>query len=258
MLKVRVIPTLLWKDVGLVKGVSFDSWRRIGTVMPALKVYNTRDVDELILVDISASIAGRTPDCQSVEDLAADCFVPFTVGGGIRDIKTIRDLLRVGADKVTINSGAYEDPELVTKGATRFGSQCIVASIDARRSENGRYECYSHSGSRPTGRELGAWAAELESLGAGEILVTSIDRDGTLSGYDLEMIETVTAKVTIPVIASGGAGSYDDMLHAITDAGASAVAAAAMFHFTHQTPAEAKKYLAANGIHVRDYHVAPR
>ena len=254
MLKVRVIPTLLWKNVTLVKGVSFNSWRRIGTVIPAVKVYNTREVDELILLDIATTLEGRTPDYESIYEISADCFVPFTVGGGIRTVEHIRSLLRAGADKITINTAAYENPELITEAAERFGSQCIVVSIDARQIADATFECYSHSGTRPTGKELGTWARKVEALGAGEILITSIERDGTMKGYDLEMIKTVTSNVSIPVIASGGAGNYRHLLEAI-QTGASAVAAASIFHFTQQTPLEAKKYLAEHGIPVRNVNI---
>ena len=252
MLKIRLIPTLLWKNVGLVKGVSFDSWRRIGTVLPAVKVYNTREVDELILLDISATAEEREPDYESVADIAAECFVPLTVGGGVKNIDEMRRLLRAGADKIAVNSEAYDNPDLIRDGAKRYGSQCIVASIDARKSNGGYYECYSRCGTHPTGKELGAWAHELETLGAGEILITSVDRDGTMKGYDLEMIQTVTSHVSIPVIASGGAGNYQHLLDAIKTAQASAVAAASIFHFTEQTPLEAKKYLAERGVFVRN------
>ena len=251
MLKVRVIPTLLWKNFGLVKGIGFDSWRRVGPVLPAVKVYNTRDVDELVLVDITASPTGGDPDPDSVRDFADECFVPFTVGGGIRTIEHIRDLLRAGADKISVNTAAYADPKLVTAAASRYGAQCVVASIDARRSEDGTYRCFSHCGTRPTERLPREWAAELADRGAGEILITSIERDGTMQGYELPLVEQVVRAVTIPVIASGGAGNYEHMRQVIQEAGASAVAAASIFHFTEQTPAEAKKYLGAAGIPVR-------
>ncbi|MDD5085021.1 MAG: imidazole glycerol phosphate synthase cyclase subunit [Candidatus Omnitrophica bacterium] len=252
MLKVRVIPTLLWKNVGLVKGISFDSWRRVGTIMPAIKVYNTRDVDELIVVDITATNENREPDYDSVEEFSAECFVPLTVGGGIRALEHIRNLLCVGADKVSINSAAYTNPELVSQAANRFGSQCIVASIDAQRMPDGSYECFSHSGTCPAGREPSAWARELERHGAGEILITSIERDGTMQGYDIELIQRVTESVTIPVIASGGAGNYQHMFDAITKAKPSAVAAASIFHFTEQTPLGAKRFLGERNIPVRN------
>lgn len=251
MLKTRVIPTLLWKDFGLVKGVSFDSWRRVGSVLPAIKVYNTREVDELILVDILATGEGREPDYESVSEFSAECFVPLTVGGGIRTMEHITRLLRAGADKVAINTAAYEDLQLIAESADRFGSQCIVSSIDVKRHPDGRLECWSHSGTRPTGKDPVEWAATLEKQGAGEILLTSIQLDGTMTGYDLSLVSAVSASVGIPVIASGGAGSYDDMVKVVAEAGASAVAAASIFHFTEQTPLRAKQHLDSHGIPVR-------
>ena len=251
MLKVRVIPTLLWKSHGLVKGTGFDSWRRVGTILPAVKVYNVREVDEMIVVDIMATREEREPDYESVEEFSQECFVPLTVGGGIRSLEQIQKLLRVGADKVSIGTAAYHDTELVRRASDRFGSQCIVISIDARRHEDGTYECFSHSGTKPTGKEPVAWAVEMERAGAGEILLTSIDRDGMMNGYDLEMLERVSSAVTIPVIASGGAGNYQHMYEALSQGKASAVAAASIFHFTQQTPLEAKNHLASLGIPVR-------
>ena len=250
MLKVRVIPTLLWKDFGLVKGVRFDSWRRVGSVLPAIKVYNARDVDELVLVDITASAERRSPDHESVSEFADECFVPLTVGGGISSHDQIVSLLHAGADKVALNSILYEQPDLVDRAASQFGSQCVVASVDVRRAEAGELTCMSHSGKRAVGHEPVAWVRELADRGAGEILLTSIDRDGTMRGYDLELIAQVAGAVGIPVIASGGAGSYDDLIAAV-GAGATAVAAASIFHFTEQTPAGAKDAMRAAGIPVR-------
>jgi len=258
VLKVRVIPTLLWKDVGLVKGIGFDSWRRIGTLMPAVKVYNTRQVDELMLLDITATKEARPPDCDVVSEISAECFVPLTVGGGIRDLEDIKKLLRAGADKVCINSAAFELPGLISDAARHFGSQCVVVSIDARNTGNRVYECYSRCGSAPTGRKVEEWAAEVERLGAGEILITSVERDGTMQGYDLELIKKVTGHVKIPVIASGGAGNYQHMYEAITLSKASAVAAASIFQFTEQTPIGAKRFLASKGVPVRDVNVINR
>lgn len=255
MLKVRIIPTLLWKGVGLVKGVAFDSWRRVGTVMPAIKVYNTRDVDELVLLDIAATTERRPPDYDSIAEFSAECFVPLTVGGGIDNIETVTRLLRAGADKISINSAAYQHPELISETASRFGSQCVVVSVDVRRAHGG-YECFSHCGQRPTGREPAEWAEHAERLGAGEILLTSVERDGTMQGYDLDLVTRVARRVKIPVIASGGAGTYQHMFDALTTGGAAAAAAASVFHFTEQTPAEAKRFLAAKGVPVRAAIVA--
>ncbi len=250
MLKARVIPTLLWKKFGLVKGVGFDSWRRVGPVLPAIKVYNQREVDELVLVDIVAHQSDDDPDFESIEEFGQDCFVPLTVGGGITRIEQVQRLLRAGADKVSLNTAAYTNPELVTEIAKRHGVQSVVASIDVRV-QGGRWNCFSHAGRQPTDREVTTWARELEDRGAGEILITSIERDGTMQGYDLALIEAVVRAVTIPVIASGGAGNYQHMVDAVMHAGASAVAAASIFHFTEQTPAGAKAALAAEGVPVR-------
>jgi cyclase len=252
MLKVRVIPTLLCKTFGLVKGVAFDSWRRLGPVLPAVRVYNRRDVDELMLFNILAQSLEDSLDYDVIEELSAECFVPLTVGGGVRNVEQATMLLRFGADKISINSAAYDQPELVNKIAQTHGSQSVVASIDARLSDNGtQWTCFSHSGSRPTGLDPVYWAAELEKRGAGEILLTSIDRDGTMQGYDLNLVSAVSGAVSIPVIASGGAGSYLHMVQAVKQAGAAAVAASSMFQFTEQTPHEAKKYMSAAGINVR-------
>lgn len=256
MLKVRVIPTLLWKGFGLVKGAGFNSWRRVGSVMPALKVYNARDVDELVLLDITATEEARAPDSDSVSDFAEECFVPLTVGGGIYDIAQITALLRAGADKISINSAAHARPEVIDEAAGRFGAQCVVASIDARRCDDGSYAVLSHCGAQPTGRDPVSWARELEGRGAGEILLTSVERDGTMQGYDLELVEAVTSAVGIPVIASGGCGTYQHMVDVVQQAGASAVAAASIFHFTEQTPAGAKQALHSAGIPVRQNFVA--
>lgn len=256
MLKVRVIPTLLWKDYGLVKGIGFNSWRHVGPVLPAIKVYNSRDVDELVLVNITATLQGQPPDHEMIADFSDECSVPLTVGGGIASLEQIVALLHAGADKVSINSTAFSDPDLIDQAAARFGAQCVVASIDAVRHTDGHYSCCSHSGSRDTARDPIEWARELVARGAGEILLTSVDRDGTMSGYDLALIEQVAAAVAVPVIASGGAGSYEHMVVAVRDAGASAVAAASIFHFTEQTPAGAKQALHAAGIPVRRNFVA--
>jgi imidazole glycerol-phosphate synthase subunit HisF len=254
MLKVRVIPTLLWKDLGLVKGQRFDSWRRVGTVLPAIKVYNKRDVDELIVVDITASDEKRQPDWETVADFSSHCFVPLTVGGGVTSIEHIGHLLRSGADKISLNTAAFADPDLISAAARQFGAQCVVASIDVKDIGDGLKRCASHAGRVETSRDPVSWARELADRGAGEILLTSIDRDGMMEGYDLDTIAAVAAAVPVPVIASGGAGSYQHMIDAVR-AGASAVAAASMFHFTEQTPSGAKKAMDAAGIPVRRNYV---
>jgi cyclase len=244
------MPILLFKDVGLVKGIGFDSWRRIGPALQAVKVYNMREVDELVFFDIAATLDGRRPDLRQIEDLAAECFMPMTVGGGVRSIDDIRELLELGADKVAINTAAIETPELVHKGAEQFGSQCIVVCIDARRSgEN--WEVFSHCGMQATGLDPVEHALRAEALGAGEIILTSIDRDGTLQGYDVELIRRVAEAVRIPVVATGGAGNYGHMAEVLRHTRAAALAAASIFHFTEQTPREAKLYLREQGFPVR-------
>ena len=251
MLKTRVMPTLLYGTHSLVKGVAFDAWRPVGTPLPAIKVYNRREVDELVFLDITATRERRRPDFALIDDLADECFVPFTVGGGIRSVDDVRDLLQVGADKIAINTAAFTTPELIRHASESFGAQCIVASIDVLRHSDGRLEAYASSGTEPTGLGPVEHARRMESLGAGEIMLTSVDRDGTMSGYDVDLVRQISAAVSIPIIASGGAGSYEDMATVLRDGGASAVAAASMFHFTEQTPKEAKSYLREQGFSVR-------
>lgn len=251
MLKVRIMPTLLYRDFELVKGVGFDSWRIIGSAMQAVRVYNMREVDELVFLDISATKDERKPDFELIDELADNCFMPLTVGGGITTIDDVHRLLAVGADKVAINTRAVLDPGFIGIVAQRFGSQCVVVSIDVKRHADGRCEIYTHSGTRPTGLDPVAFAQEAARRGAGEILLTNIERDGAMQGYDLELIRRVSELVDLPVIASGGAGSYEDFHLALTNGKAAAVAAASMFHFTEQTPLAAKEYLRARGLRVR-------
>jgi len=234
-----------------VKGIRFDSWRRVGPVLPAIKVYTMRQVDEIILVDITATAERRDPDYISIADFTRECFVPMTIGGGIQSLEHIKMILRAGADKVSLNSAAFENPDIIRDASRTFGSQCIVASIDVRKNQNNQYECYKCSGTLPTGRDPVAWAKIMEQKGAGEILLTSIDRDGTMEGYDCNLVRSVADAVSIPVIASGGAGTYQHMVDVITRGNATAVAAASIYHFTEQTPLEAKKCLAQNNIPVR-------
>ena len=250
MLKTRIIPTLLYRDFGLVKGIGFDAKRAIGSPLQAIKVYELRDVDELVFLDVRASIEGRGPDFALIDDLADECFMPFTAGGGVRTVDDVRGLLRVGADKVSINSALIERPGLVSEAAGQFGSQCIVASIDTRTRADGVTTVWTHAGTVDTGLDPEELAQRVEQEGAGEILLTSADADGTLAGYDLHTLARVSAAVRVPVIASGGAGRPEDFVAAL-DAGASAVAAAAMFHFTEQTPLEARRHIGAAGYPIR-------
>ena len=251
MLKVRVIPTMLFKNLGLVKGVGFDSWRRTGSAMQAMKVYNLREVDEIVFVDIAATAEGRAPDLATVDELADECFVPLAAGGGVRTIEDARRLLQAGADKVVVGTAAVECPGLIAQIAERFGTQCAVVAIDVKKLPGGGYEVYTRSGKQPTGLSPLALARQVERAGAGEVILTSIDRDGTMQGYDLALISQIAKAVSIPVIASGGARNYEHMAEAVLVGGASAVAAASIFHFTEQTPLEAKKYLKGKGIAVR-------
>ncbi|MFL2687424.1 MAG: imidazole glycerol phosphate synthase subunit HisF [Alphaproteobacteria bacterium] len=250
MLKHRVIPTLLYKDTALVKGVGFDSWRIVGAAMQAVRIYNMRDVDELIFLDITATRQRRSPDMQLVQDLAKECFMPLAVGGGISSTEDVRSLLKSGADKVVVNSALMECPDLIQEAAIQFGNQSIIASIDCKLNDNMTYNVFTESGTRPTAEDPISHARNAEKLGAGEIMICNIDRDGTFNGYDLELIKAIAQEVSVPVIASGGAGEYSDFEDALK-AGASAVAAASMFHFTEQTPLEARNYLAQKGYPVR-------
>ena len=245
------MPTLLYKEIGLVKGKKFDSWRRVGSAIQSIKVYNLREVDELVFLDIAATPDCHEPDYDLIDHLADECFMPLTVGGGVRTADHIRRLLAVGADKVCINTAAVEQPEIIEEVAQQFGSQCIVTSIDACVCTAGHHQVVTHCGQMYSHLDPIEHAKNVEARGAGEILLTSIDRDGTMLGYDLELTRQVSNAVTIPVIASGGAGNYKHMLEALTKGGAAAVAAASIFHFTEQTPAEAKSFLQENGIRVR-------
>jgi imidazole glycerol-phosphate synthase subunit HisF len=250
MLKLRVIPTLLWKEHGLVKGIGFNSWRRVGTILPAIRVYDKREVDELIVVDISATVENREPDYDMVKEFSSNFFAPLTIGGGIKQVEHVQKLLQAGADKVAINSALIENPELIVNASNRFGVQCIVASIDYTV-RDGVAKCMIHSGKKATEYHPVELARKAEALGAGEILLTSIELDGTMNGYDLQIAKQIVKSVNIPVIISGGAGNYEHFRQAIVEAGASAVAAASMFHFTEQTPKDAKYYLKRHGIPVR-------
>ena len=249
--RIRVMPTLLYKEVGLVNGVGFDSWRRVGSATQSLKVYNLREVDELVFLDIAATRDGHRPDFELIDELADECFMPMTVGGGIRSLDDVRTLLHVGADKIAFNTAAVETPELITEVSRVFGAQCVVISIDYKCHLNGTREVYTRSGTHATGLDPVQLARDVERRGAGEILLCCIDRDGTMLGYDFEGVRRVSDATTLPVIASGGAGNYDHMLQVLEKGRASAVAAASIYHFTEQTPAQAKRYLHGCGIAVR-------
>jgi len=231
MNKIRVIPVLLLRDWGLEKTIQFGDPVYVGSPINAARVFNGRNVDELILLDIVATEEGRGPRLEIVSQIAEEAFLPFTVGGGIRDVDTVGELLRAGADRVAINTALVEQPDVVTATAARFGRQCVVASIDVRQQADGRYEVFTRRGRRPTGIDPVAHARHIVELGAGEIFLQSIDRDGTMRGYDIELVRRVADAVDVPVIACGGAGRVEDLGTAVRDGHADAVAAGAFFLF---------------------------
>jgi len=254
MLAKRVIPCLDVNAGRVVKGVRFLDLVDAGDPVAQAQRYDAEGADELVFLDITASSDRRAIVTQMVRAVADAVFIPFTVGGGIRTVDDMRAILLAGADKISINTAAFQQPQLIAEGALKFGSQCIVVAIDARRvpeTNPPRWEVFLHGGRTPTGKDAIAWAIEAERLGAGEILLTSMDRDGTQDGYDLELTAHVAAAVSIPVIASGGAGTLEHLYAGLTVGKASAVLAASIFHFGQYTIAEAKAYLQARGVCVR-------
>src|SRR5437868_5367557 len=251
MFKVRVIPCLDVKDGRVVKGVRFVDLRDAGDPVEAALAYDRQGADELVFLDITASHEDRHIMLDVVRRTAEGIYMPLTVGGGVRSIDDVRRLLRAGADKVSLNTAALAEPTVIREAAERFGSQCIVVAIDARREAHQRWGVYTHGGRRPAGRDAIAWAQEAAALGAGEILLTSMDRDGTKDGYDLELTRAVSEAVSVPVIASGGAGTLAHFHDALTDGCADAALAASLFHFGIHTIAETKRYLAERGVQVR-------
>jgi cyclase len=254
MLKKRVIPCLDVHDGRVVKGVRFVNLRDAGDPVEAAQAYDAQGADELVFLDISASHEGRRTTLEVVRRTAEGIYMPLTVGGGVRSLDDIRTLLRAGAEKVSLNTAALERPLLVTEAARAFGSQCIVVAIDAKREPGpgpARWGVYTHGGRRPAGRDAVAWAKEVERLGAGEILLTSMDRDGTGDGYDLELTRAVSEAVSLPVIASGGAGALEHLHAALTDGKADAALVATLFHFGQHDVGEAKAFLRERGVPVR-------
>jgi cyclase len=251
MLTARVIPCLDVKDGRVVKGINFVDLRDAGDPVEQARVYDKAGADELCFLDITASHERRDIMLDVVRQTAEECFMPLTVGGGVRSTEDIRILLAAGADKVAMNTAAVDDPELVRAGAEKFGSQCIVVAVDAKRDGQGGFQVFTHGGREAAGLDALDWVKRLAALGAGEILLTSMDRDGTRAGYDVELTRAVADALTIPVIASGGVGVLDHLVEGVRDGHASAVLAASIFHFGEHTIAEAKAHMAAAGVPVR-------
>ena len=253
----RIIPCLDVDRGRVVKGVNFVGIRDAGDPVEIARRYNEQGADEITFLDITATHEGRDTTVHTVEQMAREVFIPLTVGGGIRSIEDIRTMLNAGADKVSINTAAIHDPDLVARASARFGAQCIVVAMDVKRvadvDGNGvpRYELFTHGGRKATGIEAVAWAKKMANLGAGEILLTSMDRDGTRDGFELTITRAISDAVDIPIIASGGVGNLQHLADGILDGGADAVLAASIFHFGDYTVPEAKAFLAAQGIEVR-------
>ena len=251
MLKARIIPCLDVKDGRVVKGVQFVDLRDAGDPVEQARVYDAQGADELCFLDITASHENRDTIFDVVRRTAEQCFMPLTVGGGVRTVDDIRKLLLAGADKVSINSAAVANPEFVCEAANKFGSQCIVVAIDSRRAQ-GRSEVFTHGGRKETGIDAIDWAARMADYGAGEILLTSMDQDGTKKGFDIELTRAVADAVSVPVIASGGVGNLDHLVAGVRDGHATAVLAASIFHFGEYTIAQAKAHLKMHGVAVRE------
>ena len=253
MLKVRLIPVLLIKNGRLVKPIRFGDGgeRDVGYPTTTARIYDSQDADELIFLDIEASLHNRGFLKETLVDVSKNCFVPITAGGGVRTLEDIRELLQAGADKVAINSAAMEHPELITVAAERFGRQCVVVAIDVRKHTDGSYEVFTKRGIVASGQEMIAWAKKVVALGAGEILLTAIDKEGEMKGYDIPCIKMVSVPVTIPVIANGGAGTREDCVLALQEGGASAVAASSLFHFSDSNLSQVKSFMSNAGLPMR-------
>ena len=251
MLTKRIIPCLDVNDGRVVKGINFVELRDAGDPVEVGKAYSEAGADELVFLDITATSDARETVVDLVRKVAEQIFIPFTVGGGIRTVQDMRDVLREGADKVAVNSAAINNPDLISESAQKFGSQCVVVAIDAKRRPDGGFTVYKNGGRIDTGRDAIEWAMEAEKRGAGEILLTSMDGDGTKEGYDLELTKAISSRVSIPVIASGGAGNCEHFYEALTEGGADAALAASLFHYKELEIKEVKEYLRDKGVPVR-------
>lgn len=250
MVKKRIIPKFLVRGGRLVKAIQFfENFREAGNAVSTAKVYDSYGVDEMIFLDIDATLEDRIIDTEIIKRVSEEVFMPFTVGGGVNDLKQIEELLKSGADKVSINSAAIENPKFISQAASRFGDQCIVAAIDYKASNEGIF-VFGQCGKSKTSLDLASWALRMEDAGAGEIMITSIDRDGSMDGYDLDMIENLSNKLEKPLIASSGAGNLKHC-HDALDAGASAITISSMFIFTDNSPIKVRTYLSDKGVNVR-------
>lgn len=251
MLKKRLIPKLLLMEGRTVKGVAFGNLRDVGNPVTNARIYNAQGADELIFLDITASQEKRGILYEIIAQTAEECFMPFTVGGGVRTLDDVRRLLLAGADKVSVNTAVVENPAFMREAANRFGRQCMVGAIDYRQNDSGKYQIYTHGGTVQIDKDPLAWAVELQELGVGEILLTSIDRDGTNQGLDLEMTRKIADALDVPVIASGGVGTLAHLAEGFKEGHAAALAVGSLFHFTDQSPIKCQFYLKGEGIDVR-------
>ncbi len=251
MLKKRIIPCLDVKDGHVVKGINFLKLKKIGDPVEQAKIYQDQGADELCFLDISATNENRNIIIDIVRKTAEKCFMPLTVGGGIRNLDDIRNLLKAGADKISLNSFAVNNPDLVKEAAKKFGTQCIVVAIDVKKMVNGKYGVFTHGGKKETDLEALSWAKKVEKYGAGEILLTSMDRDGTGNGFDIEITKEIADNISIPVVASGGVGSLQHLVDGVKMGNASGVLAASIFHYGKFSIQEAKKFMKKSGVEVR-------
>ncbi len=248
----RIIPVLTFKDQRMMKTINFDQYYDVGDPVTTGKFYDSQDVDELVLLDITATQEQREPDFAVIESFSNECMMPLTIGGGVKSIETINRLLKNGADKIVINSYAIEDPEFITEASEIFGSQCIVISVDSKKDAKGEYYVYTHGGTLNTGVKVKDWITEVEKRGAGEVLINSIDKDGSMSGYDIELTKIAVQNTkTIPVVALGGAGVLQDFVDLYYAANPSALAMSSIFHFTDNKPVKANAFAIENDINAR-------